>query len=96
MSTSALVRRRRYTYAISAGTLPQGISFNPATGQFSGTPTVMGTTSFTVQVTDSGSQTATDPIHFRVGPRAQEAGLVTITATSGGIVNTTNVQVTVP
>ncbi|MGH9655787.1 MAG: protease pro-enzyme activation domain-containing protein, partial [Bryobacteraceae bacterium] len=70
-----------YTYAISAGTLPPGISFNPATGQFSGTPTTLGTSSFTVQVEDSGSQTATESFNFRVGPRPSEAGLVTITAT---------------
>lgn len=85
-----------YTYAISAGTLPPGISFDPATGQFSGTPTTLGTSSFTVQAMDSKSQTATDRINFRVGPRPSEAGLVTVTATSGGIVNITSVQVTVP
>ena len=38
-----------YTYSISAGTLPAGLSINPSTGLISGTPTGTGTSNFTVR-----------------------------------------------
>jgi len=43
-----------YSYAITAGALPGGLSLNP-TGLLSGTPTANGTFSFTVTVTGFGS-----------------------------------------
>ena len=53
-----------YTYAISVGSLPPGLSLNPSTGAITGTPTAGGTFTFTVRATDSagpphttGSQT---------------------------------------
>jgi hypothetical protein len=42
-----------YTYSITAGTLPAGITLDPATGVFSGTPTAPGASSFTMTATDS-------------------------------------------
>ena len=49
-----------YTYTLTAGTLPTGINLitntdTPAGAVFSGTPTVVGLSSFTVTVTDSES-----------------------------------------
>ncbi|WP_052140406.1 beta strand repeat-containing protein, partial [Janthinobacterium lividum] len=44
-----------YTYAISAGTLPAGLSLNAATGVLSGTPTAGGVFNFTVRATDSST-----------------------------------------
>ena len=41
-------------WAVSAGTLPQGITLSSA-GVLSGTPTTAGTTAFTVKATDSGT-----------------------------------------
>ncbi|MBB4128700.1 uncharacterized protein YhjY with autotransporter beta-barrel domain [Xanthomonas translucens] len=42
-----------YTYALSAGALPAGVTVNSATGALSGTPTVAGTFVFTLTATDS-------------------------------------------
>ena len=43
-----------YTWSISAGALPAGLSLSPA-GQISGTPSAAGTANFTIHVTDSAS-----------------------------------------
>ena len=42
------------TYTISSGALPPGLTLDPATGVIEGTPTVGGTFSFTVSVTNAG------------------------------------------
>ena len=57
-----------YTWAIASGALPTGLSLNSATGGISGTPTVRGTASFSVRVTDSGSpaRTATRSLSIRI------------------------------
>ena len=56
-----------YTYAISAGALPNGLTLNTTTGAITGTPTVAGNTySFTVKVFDAATptaQTATQASH---------------------------------
>jgi uncharacterized protein YhjY with autotransporter beta-barrel domain len=42
-----------YSYTITLGSLPPGLSLNSATGQITGTPTQQGSFDFTVQATDS-------------------------------------------
>ncbi len=42
-----------YTYAISSGTLPSGVTLNADTGALSGIPNVAGTFNFTVRATDA-------------------------------------------
>ncbi len=44
-----------YTWSVSSGTLPGGLTLNGSTGTITGTPTATGTVSFTVEVTDSAS-----------------------------------------
>ena len=49
-----------YSWSISAGALPDGLTLNPVTGSITGTPTtVAGNVSFTVKVTDASGATAT-------------------------------------
>ncbi|MES2216799.1 MAG: Ig domain-containing protein, partial [Pseudomonadota bacterium] len=50
-----------YTYTLSAGTLPTGTSLSATTGTVAGTPTAPGTFTYTIQVTDANSKTATAP-----------------------------------
>lgn len=60
-----------YTWRISSGQLPLGLSLDAATGFIDGTPTQIGTFNFVASATDSGStpQTATrnDFIQIRAG-----------------------------
>lgn len=42
-----------YTYAVTAGTLPTGLSLDGSTGALSGTPTTDGSYSFTITATDA-------------------------------------------
>ena len=42
-----------YTFAVSTGALPTGLSLNPTTGAISGTPTAVGSFDFTITATDA-------------------------------------------
>jgi len=55
-----------YSWSISAGTLPAGLTLASATGVISGTPTGTGTSNFTVQVTDTNSQSGTKGLSLTV------------------------------
>ena len=83
-----------YTYSISAGSLPTGLSINSSTGVISGTPTA-GTQTFTVSVTD-GTLTGTQSLTLTVNSSASTPAFVqnssgaagtsgNVTATSGNI-----------
>jgi hypothetical protein len=48
-----------YTWSLSSGNLPSGVTINSSTGLISGTPVVAGSFSFTVMVRDQVGQTAT-------------------------------------
>jgi hypothetical protein len=50
-----------YTFAVTAGALPSGLTLNPTTGLISGTPTAAGAYSFTVTATGSGGDTGSRP-----------------------------------
>jgi hypothetical protein len=55
-----------YSWSISTGSLPIGLSLTTSTGAITGTPTVEGTSNFTVEVTDADSITATHPLSIVV------------------------------
>ncbi len=57
-----------YTWSLLSGTLPPGLSALPSGGLISFTPTTAGNYNFTVQVTDSGSHTASQTITLVVNP----------------------------
>src|SRR5205085_979499 len=53
-----------YSWSLTSGTLPAGLSLNANTGAITGTPTTAATSNFTVQVQDSAvpAATATKPL----------------------------------
>ena len=62
-----------YSWSISAGALPVGLSLGISNGIISGTPTTAGSFSFSAQVTDSTSptrQAATQPFTLTIAPAA--------------------------
>ena len=85
-----------YAWTVTSGTLPKGLSLSSAGGVISGTPTVAGTSSFTVMVTDhssptrSGTRTYSLVVSLGITPASLPATtykvLYTVTlAASGGI-----------
>ncbi|MEI6208836.1 MAG: putative Ig domain-containing protein, partial [Desulfuromonadales bacterium] len=46
-----------YSYSVTSGSLPSGLTLTAATGSISGKPTTAGTYTFTVQVADASSRT---------------------------------------
>jgi hypothetical protein len=62
-----------YTWAITSGTLPTGITMS-STGMFTGTPTVVGTSTLGIRVTDAAARTDTVSLDLQV------AEAVTITS----------------
>ena len=56
-----------YTFAVTLGALPTGISLNGSTGELTGTPSAQGVYNFTVTATDSLSATGSRPYTVAVG-----------------------------
>ena len=56
-----------YSYAITAGALPPGVTLNTTTGAITGTPTATGAFNFTVTATDGGSFTGARAYSFNMG-----------------------------
>jgi len=56
------------SWSIAAGFLPQNVSFNSQTGLVSGTPTAVGTSTFTVRVADTTGQVDTQSLSILISP----------------------------
>jgi hypothetical protein len=55
-----------YSWTVSSGTLPTGVTLGAASGVISGTPSQSGTSSFTIQVKDASGQTATTNLGIQI------------------------------
>ena len=55
-----------YTWAVTAGALPTGLSLGSVNGTISGTPTAAGTFTFTVRATDGASRTGSGSLSITV------------------------------
>ena len=64
-----------YTFAVTAGSLPTGLSLS-ATGAISGTPTTAGTSAFTVTATDSSTPASTGTANLSITIRPFSADLI--------------------
>lgn len=73
-----------YTWSVTAGNLPTGITLASTTGKFSGIPTASGTFTFTVTVRDSLGQSAAKNLNITINP----ALAISTTALSSGVVGT--------
>ncbi|MDR1529326.1 MAG: Ig domain-containing protein, partial [Burkholderiales bacterium] len=62
-----------YSYAVTAGALPPGLSLNPVTGEISGTPTTEGVYSFTITATDSNNNTVDNVYTVRIALYAKSS-----------------------
>src|ERR1051325_5922406 len=75
-----------YTWSVSKGSLPPGLTLAGATGVISGTPTATGTASFTVTVADTATpkQMASQPLAITINPAPPVA--ITTTSLAAGTV----------
>jgi hypothetical protein len=64
-----------YTWSISPGTLPAGLTLAESTGVISGTPTASGSSSFTADVTDSQSNMASAQLQITINPALSNSAL---------------------
>ncbi|TIQ37119.1 MAG: autotransporter domain-containing protein [Mesorhizobium sp.] len=72
-----------YSFLLSAGTLPNGLSLDPA-GVLSGSPTQSGNFSFTVQATDAHGQIGTQTYTFTVATPSLALSPATIPSGTAG------------
>jgi hypothetical protein len=85
-----------YTWSVSSGALPDGLSLNPAAGTITGTPLAAGNFNFTVRVIDSSDSTAGLALSIDVAPLPVTTipVITTITVTPTTPVVTLSQQVT--
>jgi uncharacterized repeat protein (TIGR02543 family) len=58
--------RAPYSWSITSGSLPAGLTLDPATGTISGTPTATGSSNFTVQARDANQATASKNLTLNI------------------------------
>ena len=79
-TVAAMGGQTPYTWSVTTGTLPAGLTLNPTTGVISGTPTAAADSTFTVKVEDS----------FAIKKSAEKSFAISIAAAGSiQIVNTT-------
>ena len=70
-----------YTFSISSGQLPAGLTFSTSSGAVSGTPTTSGTSTFALSVTDSKGTSGSQTFQIAVSP----AVAISVTPTSSAL-----------
>lgn len=70
-----------YSWAVTSGALPTGLSLGTSTGTISGTPTANGTFTFTVRAT-SGGQSGSKPFSLTIAAATQTPASISVTPAS--------------
>ena len=65
-----------YTYSISSGSLPPGLTLNPTTGAITGTPTTAGNYAFTAQASDSAASPQVATVNCSINITVSVPGVV--------------------
>jgi subtilisin family serine protease/glucose/arabinose dehydrogenase len=72
MAYSTILRasggKRPYTWSITAGNLPDGLTLDSNTGAISGVPTTYGMSTFTILVEDSNLESTTQVLTLKINP----------------------------
>jgi hypothetical protein len=77
-----------YTWSLINGTLPKDLALNSTTGEISGTPSIAGNSSFTLQVSDALGGTATKDFTLAVTSSTSVLTITTLSPLPTGIVGT--------
>ncbi|RBJ82244.1 IPT/TIG domain/outer membrane autotransporter barrel domain-containing protein [Pseudomonas sp. MWU12-2534b] len=82
-----------YSYTITAGTLPTGLSLSTSSGAISGTPSASGTFNMTVTATDANSATGSQAYSITIGALAPVAGAVSATVAANSSANSITLNI---
>jgi hypothetical protein len=77
------------TWSLSSGSLPAGLSLNPSTGEISGVPRAVGTSSFTVSLSDPGPPVQHASASLLIAVFAAPPARIRRVKTSGSLVSVT-------
>ena len=80
-----------FGYAITAGSLPTGLSFDTATGEITGTPTEAGNFSITITVTDAAGLINSATYTMTIAPPGASIGPATLPPATAGTLYTAQI-----
>jgi hypothetical protein len=94
---SATGGKTPYSWSVTVGTLPGGLTLGSSTGTVSGTPNTAGTSNFTVQVKDSSTpaQTATHALSILINSANNPVPTIASLSPSSAPAGSANLQLTI-